>query len=232
MAGPSPELKWTSRPSWARAVVLVLPGGSERSHRAAKWHNTAVLRMAPVARAAADAGRDGFAVARLRYAVKGWNDDLASPVADATAALDEIGDRYPGLPIAVVGHSMGGRVALALAGDPRVSDVLALAPWVHPGDEVHQHDDVRVLVVHGLWDRITSAQASRDYVRELTDKGARASFVAVKNEGHAMLLRARAWDLLVQGFLRGTLGEDSLPGDDGYVALGARAARENVVAEV
>ena len=40
---------------------------------------------------------------------------------------------YPGVPIALVGHSMGGRVALHLAGEADVVVVAALAPWIAAG---------------------------------------------------------------------------------------------------
>ena len=109
-------------------MVLVLHGGQDASRRPARWHNLAVLRMVPVARAVAKAGQGTFAVAMLRYAVRGWNGAAASPVPDARAALDQISEAYPGVPIALVGHSMGGRVALALADDPRVVEVVGLAP--------------------------------------------------------------------------------------------------------
>ena len=51
------ELKWTSRPQAPTAVVLVLHGGQDASQRPARWHNLAVLRMVPVARAIAKAAR-------------------------------------------------------------------------------------------------------------------------------------------------------------------------------
>jgi alpha-beta hydrolase superfamily lysophospholipase len=226
----SAELKWTSRPDAPTAVVLVLHGGQDKSQRPAKWHNLAVLRMVPVARAIAKGGGGSFAVAMLRYAVRGWNGAEASPVPDARAALDDISDAYPGLPIALVGHSMGGRVALALADDPRVVEVVGLAPWVVGDDGLQAHDHQKLLLIHGVQDRMTSAEASRRVVEALQERGLTASFVGLKAADHAMLRRAGTWDHLVGGYLAATLE----PGRDLSAApeidqLGAHAGEESIV---
>ena len=89
------------------------------------------------------AGRDGLAVARLRYRVRGWNGADAAPVADAHWALDQLTARFPGVPIALVGHSMGGRAALYAAGHPAVRAVVGLAPWIEPGDTERTIDGLR-----------------------------------------------------------------------------------------
>jgi pimeloyl-ACP methyl ester carboxylesterase len=95
-----------------RAVVLVLHGGREDSHAVARANQLAILRMLPIARALARGGAGhGLAVARLRFSVRGWNGAERSPVAEARTALDELSVRFPGVPIALVGHSMGGRAS-------------------------------------------------------------------------------------------------------------------------
>ena len=127
------ELRWISRRDAPTAVVLVLHGGQDSSRRPARWHNLAVLRMVPVARAVANAGHGTFAVAMLRYAVRGWNGAAASPVPDARAALDEISAAYPGVPIAPVGHS-----------------------WVEGDVGLQAHDQQKLLLIHGVGDRMTS----------------------------------------------------------------------------
>ena len=53
-----------------------------------------------------------------------------APSPDTRLALEQIAAKYPGVPIGLLGHSMGGRVALHLADDERVSAIVALAPWV------------------------------------------------------------------------------------------------------
>ena len=224
------ELRWTSRPDAPTAVVLVLHGGQDSSRRPARWHDLAVLRMVPVARAVARAGHGTFAVAMLRYAVRGWNGSAASPVPDARKALDEIADAYPGVPIALVGHSMGGRVALALADDPRVVEVIGLAPWVVGDVGLEAHEDQKLLLIHGVGDRMTSAQASRRVVETLQERGLTASFVGLKAADHAMLRRAGTWDHLVGGYLTATLEpERDLSGAPELDQLGARAAEKSIV---
>src|SRR6266496_984692 len=118
-----------------RAVALVLHGGQARSLRSTRPWNGATLRMLPFARSLARAGDEtGLVVARLRYLIRGWNGKLQSPVGDARSALARLAQRYPGLPVALVGHSMGGRVALTVADTPTVEAVVALAPWVEAYD--------------------------------------------------------------------------------------------------
>ena len=206
-----PELRWTTRPDAPTAVVLVLHGGSSSSHIPTQWVNLSVLRMLPIAWAAARAGHGAFAVARLKFAVRGWNGDEASPVRDARWALDQISEAYPGVPIALVGHSMGGRTALAIAGDDRVDDVVGLAPWVVGNDGVRVHDGLKTLLVHGVGDRMTSPVASRQLVEGLQGRGLVASFVGLRSADHAMLRRATTWDGLVGGYLAASLGTRRTP---------------------
>ena len=166
----------------------------------------------------------------LRYAVRGWNGEAASPVPDARAALDQISEAYPGVPIALVGHSMGGRVALALADDPRVVEVVGLAPWVVGTDGLKVHENQKLLLIHGVSDRMTSAQASRRVVETLQERGLTASFVGLKDADHAMLRRAGTWDHLVAGYLAGTLPtERDLSGAPELDQLGAQAGEESIV---
>lgn len=76
----------------------------------------------PVAHAVHRATRTVDAEVRLlRYRYRGWNRAEASPVSDAIWALAQIRVERPGLPIVLVGHSMGGRAALRVAGDPGTS---------------------------------------------------------------------------------------------------------------
>ena len=89
--------------------------------------------MHPFARDLAALG-DDLAVAQLRYRLRGWNDTGDDALADVAFALDTLDARYGGVPIVLVGHSMGGRAALRSAGHPTVRGVVALAPWL-PGTE-------------------------------------------------------------------------------------------------
>jgi pimeloyl-ACP methyl ester carboxylesterase len=211
----------------ARAVVLVLHGGAADSHAAGR-RGLAWLRMVPFARAVR---APGVAVWTLRYRYRGWN-TTEDPVADARWALAEARRRHPGAPIVLVGHSMGGRVALRLADEPDVAGVCALAPWIEPGEPapalhgsgaggstVPQGPGFSapsvgpgaggntVLIAHGEHDRMTDPAASKAYAARIG-----ASFVPVPGESHALLRRPIFWQRLVTGFVRSVLGADTHAG--------------------
>jgi alpha-beta hydrolase superfamily lysophospholipase len=187
------RLLWSTEIDHPRAVVLILHGGKARSRQAVRPWQAAVWRMAPFARSVANAGGGEIAVATLRYAVRGWNASAASPVTDARLALEQLAARYPGAPIGLLGHSMGGRVALYLGDDQRVAAVAAMAPWVEAADEVHWHRGLHVLMMHGSRDRMTSPKASRALADTMTAGGADVTYVPMAGEGHAMLRLAARW---------------------------------------
>lgn len=190
---PTPELTWHSDADEPEAVVLVLHGGKSQSTSAAREWQPAVWWMRPFAEAVADAGGGRVAVARLRYAVRGWNGAAASPLVDTRNALQQVAARHPGVPVGLLGHSMGGRVALHLSGDERVRAVAALAPWVERPDVASVHPDLHVLVMHGTADRVTSAKASRLMAEAMAAQGADVTYEAVPGSTHAMLRPYRRW---------------------------------------
>lgn len=192
-----------SNPDSVRAVVLVMHGGRERSMQPVRGNQLAVLRMVPIAWRIAAAGAGRLAVLRLRFGVRGWN--AAAPIADTSWALAQLTERYPGRPVGLVGHSMGGRTALRAAGHQQVASVVALAPWLPSGEPIDQLAGRHVLLAHGDQDRITSAAATGRFADRLAAAGIAASLVTVRGEGHAMLRRAALWHSLAAGFLLGTL---------------------------
>lgn len=187
------ELKWTHEAKDPRGAVLVLHGGTSNSHMPTSWWNLPVLRMMPFAWSIASESQGDLSVAVLRYAVRGWNGSAASPVADAKRALDEVAARYPGLPIGLLGHSMGGRVAFRLAGDDRVAALVALAPWVERSDIAMGHPGLRALVMHGTRDRITSPRNAKAMAEAMSALGVDVTWRAVEGETHSMLRQAGAW---------------------------------------
>ncbi|MGI9092923.1 MAG: alpha/beta hydrolase [Mycobacteriales bacterium] len=194
----------------ARAVAVVLHGGRATSDATVPPWSLAALRLLPFAKALHTAGRDhGLVVARLRYRVRGWNGAAADPVADVTWALRHLDGGHPGLPAALVGHSMGGRAALGAAGQPRVQSIAALAPWITETETVEQLRGRRLLIAHGDRDRTTDPRLSRKYAeraRAVTD----VCRFEVHGDGHAMLWRAAAWHDLVCRFVLGTLDLEPL----------------------
>lgn len=186
-----------------RAVALVLHGGRSKSRTRVRPFQLAVLRMHPFATALR--ATEGLVVAQLRYRVRGWNGAERSPVPDTAWALDRLSTRFPDVPIALVGHSMGGRTAMYVAGHDGVRAVVGLAPWIEAGDPVEPLAGRRLLIVHGDQDRMTSPGASAAYARRAEGIAETVGYVSVAGEKHAMLRRAGVWTQLTTGFVRGVL---------------------------
>jgi len=186
----------------ARAIALVLHGGRARSDAPVRANQLAVMRMAPFAAGLSRAGgREGLAVARMRYLLRGWNGSAQAPVADVRWVLGELADRYPDVPVALVGHSMGGRAAIHAADHPSVRAVVGLAPWLEPNDPYRPVAGCDVLVVHGDADRVTSPKASAAWTSRAATVAASAAYVSVRGDGHAMLRRARLWHELTADYV-------------------------------
>lgn len=222
---PLATLSWDARPRHAGVVVLVLHGGAADGHQRNRVFSPNVLRLVPFARALAKLPGP-IAVARVRFRYRGWNGDEASPIPDGQWALEQARAAYPGRPIALVGHSMGGRVALYLGDEPDVRLVVGLAPWIERGDP-RPGPACRTLIVHGDRDIVCPVWASRLLVEKMTAEGRTPALIRVARSDHAMLVRARLWTALVTGLVQGLfaseLGAPAGP-VDGEAAVVVRAA--------
>jgi pimeloyl-ACP methyl ester carboxylesterase len=99
-------------PSAPEGVVVVLHGGAQRRERTmVSPTQLSVVRMIPVARRVARAGRGRLAVVRLLNSWRGW-DSESTPLDDAAWALEQVARRWPGLPVALVVHGDQDRIAL------------------------------------------------------------------------------------------------------------------------
>ena len=196
-----PRLITTQLPKSPEGVALVLHGGASRGEEAmVSPTQLSVLRLIPIAARIAREGRGRLAVFRLLNSARGW-DTRHTPVDDVRWALGQIGERLdPGLPTALVGHSLGGRAALLSGAEGNITTVVALAPWLYSTDRATTGPQRRIFVVHGSADRIANPQTSAAVARS-----AHASFISVKGGKHAMLKRHRIFDRLASELVTGTL---------------------------
>ena len=185
-------------------VVLVLHGGTSSSRMPVSWWRLPVLRMVPFATAITHRAPDDLAVLRLKDRVRGWNGNRQDPVKDARWALDRIRAVLPGAPIVLVGHSMGGRVALQLAGEPDVAGVAALAPWIE-SDVAQPRPGIPVLLVHGTSDRITDPRRTEILARRFSDSGVDVRHETIEGSNHSMLRDAAQWHDSVADFVSDVL---------------------------
>lgn len=189
-----------------RAVMLVLPGGFEKSTAPTSPRQLPTRRMRPFAIGVRRAGRDlGLAAWTVQYRYRGWNGAQASPLPDIGWALDQVRDRHGDVPVVLLGHSMGGRAALRMAGDTSVRAVVAFAPWLPDGEPVEQLAGRQVFIAHGNLDRVTSPRASRRYIERATAVTKDITWQPVRGDTHAMLIRYRTWQRLAIRFTRSGL---------------------------
>ena len=203
----------TRVPKQPAGIVLVLHGGaSRREQMMVSPTQLSVLRMIPIASRIATAGRGRLAVFRLLNSTRGW-DTRHTPVDDVAWALDELRERFgAGIPICLVGHSLGGRAALLSAGRDDVRSVVALAPWVYESDgQVRVPTGRRILIVHGDQDRVASPQRSAGVAQALR-RTADVGYIRVSGGKHAMLKHGSVFDRAAADFATATLlGDEPRP---------------------
>lgn len=179
-------------------VVLMLHGGQANSHDPVDDSSTSWKRSHWMQRQIAGrAHAQGVNLWLLRYQSRGWNAGSAatpSPVPDARWALDEVRREYGDVPVVLLGHSMGARTAVAVADDPSVTGVVALAPWLPADDPIHPLTGKHLLAAHGRSDKITSFRATKAFVRRADEVAASAELQDMGRVGHYMLRRHRAWN--------------------------------------
>ena len=188
-------LSQTSDPGDARSVVLVIHGGGTDSVVATRWRNLAVLRLWPFALAIARRQKSA-AVYRLRFSVRGWNRTGDAALRDARWALGVLREHHPGRPIVLVGHSMGGRVALLTGGDADVAGVVLLAPWAPSDEPAAQLAGVPTVIIRGGRDRIIPPATTNPWIARVRNSGAQVSETMLPWAGHAMLRRFWVWHRL------------------------------------
>jgi hypothetical protein len=105
-----------------------------------------VLRMVPVAARIAHAGQGRIAVYRLLNAVRGFGTD---PLSNVHLGLAQVADRHAGLAVCLVGHSLGGSVALAGGGHGPGPGCRGTGAWLAGTERTRQLTSTPTLIVHG-----------------------------------------------------------------------------------
>ncbi|WP_206518063.1 alpha/beta fold hydrolase [Rhodococcus sp. X156] len=188
-------------------MVLVLPGGRASSRAQPMPLGLARLRMLPLARAVQRALPD-VAVGTVRYRYRGWNGHHQDPVHDVRAVLAELVGTSP---VVLLGHSMGGRTAVAAAAHPRVAGVVGLAPWLPDGESVSTVRGRTVVLAHGDQDQLVPARLSARWAERAQGVPDRLARFVVTGDSHAMLRRARWWTSLAVWGCRAALGREVDP---------------------
>ncbi len=187
--------------TYGSGCVLVLPGGKVNSDRRARYWQLANLRMVFFARTLRRRLGPDIKVLRVQYRLRGWNSPRLDALRDAQAVLDSARNRFEPARIAVVGHSMGGRVAAQLAARGDVGTVVALAPWWVGNDGDLIPATTGLLVVHGTADTWTDPGASRAQTRRARQRGLDAQWVGLDGADHFMVRKWRDWHRLTTDFV-------------------------------
>ncbi|MET0838555.1 MAG: alpha/beta hydrolase [Marmoricola sp.] len=195
---PTPELFRSEPDGASRGVVLMLHGGAKTGTEAVAEGSASFWRASRMRDAIQPRLHEaGLSLWLLRFGIRGWNLGAAeepSPIPDARWALEQVTREHPGLPIVMLGHSMGARTAVHAADHPDVAGVVGLAPWLEPGDPVTALTGRHLVAGHGSRDRITSARMTRKYVDRARDVAASADFVDLGRLGHYMLTHPGRWN--------------------------------------
>lgn len=181
-----------------RAAILMLHGGKAHSTDpvtglSLSWRRSLVMQQA-IARRAME---HEVSVWLLRYAVSGWNAEAPggpTPPPDARNALDHLKSELGVVPVVLLGHSMGARTAVAVADDPQVTGVVALAPWFPPDEPVQALAGKHLVAAHGRRDRITSYAHTVAYVERATRVAASARVIDMGGRGHYMIKGSYVWN--------------------------------------
>jgi len=197
-----------------RAIALFCHGGTATSEQPPRDYALSLVRMRAIEQfvRGTTSGR-GVATFLLRYRVAGWNGSAADAHADVRWALERLrADHGSGVPIVLVGHSMGGRAALRAGGEDQVAGICALAPWTPPQEPVGHLRGRTVTILHGTGDRWVPAALSEQFALRARDQGVRVARFTIPG-GHSMLRGAGRWHDFARDTVLGASGIEPMRAD-------------------
>lgn len=205
-----PQLIPWHRTRDVRGAAVILPGGAARSR--GRYWSFVDIGLRSLARRLVERGeRDGLAVYLLRYRYRGWNGKRADTAVDTRWALAELVRMHGGVPVALIGNSLGGRAAFWVAGEQHVASVVGIAPWLPNGDPVEQLTGRKVLIVHGSRDRSgASAKSSLAYASRARVVVPDLARFEVVGDNHFLLRRTADCWAVTADFVAGTIGSGPL----------------------
>lgn len=171
------------------ATVLLLHGGKDGTSRATApgWWPP-VLRMRPIGSSVRRSPQTPrLATYLLVDELRSWNGG-EPPVRDASWAIAQLRQANPDTPIVLVGHSMGGRVAIRVIGAEGVVGAVGLAPWLPSGEPVPDLTDRRLVLLHGTADKIIPVRYSEDWAER-----AGVELRTIAGGDHSMLRPLPTW---------------------------------------
>jgi predicted esterase len=197
---PEPLLTLAEPSGPLHGLVLMLHGGAEHNiapvgDRSRPWLRSRLMMRQIQGRLHAE----GVGVWLLRYRVVGWNEGhplhpVPSPVPDARWALDRIRAERPGVPVVLLGHSMGARTSVAVAADHAVVGVVGVAPWLPDNEPVEALAGKHLALAHGHRDKVTFANATRKFLDRAAAVASDTEYVDMGPVGHYLIKRRRAWN--------------------------------------
>lgn len=175
--------------------MLLLHGGKDgTSTSAARGWWPPVLRMRLIGSAMRRSPATGRLAGYLLVdELRSWNGG-GPPVRDARWALGQLRAAHPRTPIVVVGHSMGGRVAVRVMDEDAVVGAVGLAPWLPDGEPVPELSGRRLLLLHGTADRIIPVTYSQRWAAR-----AGVELRTVPGGDHSMLRPLPTWHRMTAG---------------------------------
>jgi len=197
-----------------RGLALFCHGGTATSVEPPREAALSLVRMRAIEQfVRGSAGDRGVGTHLLRYRVAGWNGAAADAYNDVRWAIEQLrAEHGPGVPIVLVGHSMGGRAALRAGGDSQVAAVCALAPWTPPAEPVDHLRGRTVAILHGSGDRWVPARLSADFALRARAAGAEVARFVTPG-GHSMIRGALRWHRFVRDVVLGGTGIEPMRAD-------------------